>query len=77
MIHPGNLNLQDLTTNEIENKIKQLNSMYFMTENQEVRQQMILLLDSYKIELEDRRMAEAKRQAKNGKNDLDGLINIS
>ena len=77
MIHPGNLNLQDLTTNEIENKIKQLNSMYFMTENQEVRQQMILLLDSYTIELEDRRMAEAKRQAKNGKNDLDGLINIS
>lgn len=77
MIHPGNLNLQDLTTNEIETKIKRLNSIYFMTENQEVRQQMILLLDSYKIELEERRMAEAKRQSKNGKNDLDGLINIS
>lgn len=77
MIHPGNLNLQDLTTNEIESKIKKLNSMYFMTENAEVRQQMILILDSYKIELEERRLAEAKRQAKNGKNDLDGLINIS
>lgn len=77
MIHPGNLNLQDLTTNEIENKIKRLNSMYFMTENQEVRQQMILLLDSYKIALEERSMAEVKRQPKNGKNDLDGLINIS
>lgn len=76
-MHPGNLNLQDLTTNEIENKIKKINSMYFMTENQEVRQQMILLLDTYKIELEERRIAEAKRQAKNGKNDLDGLINIS
>lgn len=76
-MHPGNLNLQDLTTNEIESKIKKINSMYFMTENQEVRQQMILLLDTYKIELEERRMAEAKRQAKNNKNDLDGLINIS
>lgn len=77
MIHPGNLNLQELTTNEIENKIKKLNSLYFMTENQEVRQQMILLLDTYKIELEQRRLEEQKRQAKNGKNDLDGLINIS
>lgn len=76
-MHPGNLNLQDLTTNEIESKIKKINSMYFMTENQEVRQQMILLLDTYKIELEERRMAEAKRQVKNNKNDLDGLINIS
>jgi hypothetical protein len=77
MIYPANLNLQDLTTNQIEEKIKRLNSMYFMTENSEVRQQMILLLDTYKIELEERRLADAKRRSKDGKNDLDGLINIS
>ena len=51
--------------------------MYFMTENSEVRQQMILLLDTYKIELDERRLADAKKRSKDGKNDLDGLINIS
>jgi hypothetical protein len=77
MIYPTNLNLEELTVNQIEEKIKRLNSMYFMTENSEVRQQMILLLDTYKIELEERRLADAKRRSKDGKNDLDGLINIS
>lgn len=76
-MYPADLNLKEITVTEIENKIKRLNSMYFMTENDQVRQQMILLLDTYKLELEERRMAEAKRQSKNGKNDLDGLINIS
>jgi hypothetical protein len=77
MIYPTNLNLEELTVNQIEEKIKRLNSMYFMTENSDVRQQMILLLDTYKIELEERRLVEAKRRGKDGKNDLDGLINIS
>ncbi len=77
MIYPADLNLKELTTNQIEEKIKRLNSIYFMTENAEVRQQMILLLDNYNLELEERRIAESKRRAKDGKNDLDGLINIS
>ncbi len=77
MIYPTNLNLEELTVNQIEEKIKRLNSMYFMTENSDVRQQMILLLDTYKIELEERRLVEAKKRSKDGKNDLDGLINIS
>lgn len=77
MIYPADLNLQDLTVSQIEERIKRLNSMYFMTENSEVRQQMILLLDTYKIELDERRLAEVKRRSKDGKNDLDGLINIS
>jgi len=76
MMHPADLNLQDLTTNEIENKIKRLNSMYFVTDNEGVRQQMILLLDTYKLELEDRRVAEDKKRSKNN-TDLDGLINVN
>lgn len=77
MIYPADLNLKDLTVNQIEERIKRLNSMYFMTENSEVRQQMILLLDTYKIELEERRVQDEKKRRKDGKNDLDGLINIS
>lgn len=77
MIYPADLKLQDMTTTEIENKIKQLNSMYFVTENSDVRQQMILLLDTYKLELEERARREAKKRSENGNNDLDSLINVS
>lgn len=76
-MYPADLNLKEITVTEIENKIKRLNSMYFMTENDQVRQQMILLLDTYKLELEERRLEEDKKRQKNNKNDLDGLINIS
>ena len=50
--------------------------MYFMTDNQDVRQQMILLMDSIKIELEERQIAKRK-QTQNDDNDLDNLINVS
>ena len=48
-----------------------------MTENQEVRQQMLLLMDSYKLELEERRLAASKKKADEGKDDLDNLIKIN
>ena len=52
--------------------------MYFMTQDENVRHQMILLLDGYKLELEARRAA-AKRKADEdaGDNPLDDLINVS
>jgi len=77
MIYPADLKLQDMTTTEIENKIKQLNSMYFVTGNIDVQQQIILLLDTYKIELEERARREAKKRSENDNNDLDSLINVS
>ena len=52
--------------------------MYFMTDNQEVRQQMILLMDSYKLELEERQLFAKKHQSnQTDDNDLDNLINVS
>ena len=47
-----------------------------MTDNASVRQQIILLLDGYKLELETRRIA-AKKNAESDNSDLDGLIKIS
>lgn len=75
-MHP-NLDVKSLTTSEIEQKIKKLESMYFVTANEDVRRQMILILDTYKIELQERRLEDAKKRAKNGKDDLDELIKIS
>ena len=67
--------ISELTASEIEQKILKLNSVYFMTENNDVRQQIILLLDSYKLELESKRTREKIEQERD--NGLDSLINIS
>jgi len=75
-MHP-NLNPKEFTTSEIEQKIRKLESMYFLTPNEDVRRQMILMLDTYKIELQERRVEEAKKRAKNNNDGLDDLIKIS
>ena len=76
MIHPHAESFKELTDNQLEQKLYKLNGMYFMTDNQDVRQQMILLMDSIKIELEERQIAKRK-QTQNDDNDLDNLINVS
>lgn len=68
---------KDLTDTQLEQKLMRLNSMYFVTENPDVRQQMILIMDTYKIELEERRTAAKVKQQESGDNDLDNLINVS
>jgi len=76
LIHPHAESLKEFTDNQLEQKLYKLNGMYFMTDNQDVRQQMILLMDSIKIELEERQIAKRK-QMQNDDNDLDNLINVS
>lgn len=76
-MHPGLGNLSNMTITELENKIAQLNRYYFITPNSDVRQQIILLLDSYKLELQERRIAEKKKMSDSGDNSLDSLININ
>lgn len=78
MMHPGIDNLKDFTDAQLEEKLLKLNRYYFITENEGVRQQMLLVMDTYKIELEERRMAARKRQQEeNGDDGLDSLINVS
>jgi hypothetical protein len=76
-MHPIPPNLKELSDAQIENQILKLNSLYFMTEDDSVRHQIILLLDTFKIELEERRVAAQKRQQQNDDNDLDSLIKVS
>ena len=44
MIHPHENNMKDYTDTMLEQKLLKLNQMYFMTDNQDMRQQMILSL---------------------------------
>jgi|TARA_R110000868_G_scaffold296595_1_gene556827 hypothetical protein len=75
-MHPGVEELQQLSESQIEQKIMRLNGMYFMTENDDVRQQMILLIDTYKIELEERRISARQKSDEAGENELDSLIKV-
>jgi hypothetical protein len=75
-MHPLLENLKGLTESQLENKLYTLNRMYFITGNPEVRQQMILIMDSIKLELEERRNA-GKNNGNDLDDDLDKLINVS
>jgi len=74
MIHP-HVDTDNMTIRELEEKIYKLNNSYFLSENQEVRQQILLLMDSFKLALEDKQVQQKKTNKKN--NDLDNLINVS
>ena len=78
MIHPHENEIKNYTDAQLEQKLLKLNHMYFMTENQDMRQQMILLIDGYKLEIEARRAAaRLKQEQEQGENPLDDLINVS
>lgn len=71
-------NLNNFTDSQLEEKIAKLNKVYFVTQNEDVRHQVILSLDTLKLELESRRAAQrAQLLDDSGENGLDSLINIS
>lgn len=76
-MHPLIDDSTSLSDAQLEEKIQKLNKAYFVTPNEQVRHQIILMLDTYKIALEERRIAARQAQQENGDNDLDNLINIS
>ena len=67
----------NLSDQELEKKLVKLNNTYFMTDSDYVRQQMILLIDSMKLELDDRRRSNIKTVKQDPESPLDDLINIS
>lgn len=77
-MHPGVGSLKELSDNELESKIYELNRMYHITSNPEVQNQIVLLLDTYKIEMEERRLSAQKKQSEaSNENSLDNLIKVS
>tara|TARA_B100000214_G_C23555952_1_gene440603 strand:- start:177 stop:416 length:240 start_codon:yes stop_codon:yes gene_type:complete len=79
MINPLIDSLDHFTIQELEEKVADLQRKYFLTRNPQVQVQIANVLDIYKIELQDRRVKELKRQQNlgNDENSLDNLINIS
>ena len=78
-MHPLINNLEDLSDNEVEEKIFLLQRRFFQTSNPEIQSQIQLILSTYKDEMQSRRAIAAQRQKdqQDGENGLDSLINIS
>lgn len=77
MIHPLGNGISKLTDQELENKIQELTKKYFqaLRFSPSVASQVVLLLDSYKIEQQERQIAKS-RQNNAGDNDLNELIKV-
>jgi len=78
-MHPLFENTESLEKSDIENKLTQLNRKYWQTSNPQLQQQIVMLIDGYKLELESRRAKEklVQQSQENGDNNLDNLIKVS
>ena len=78
-MHPLEPNFSDLSDQEIENKIQELSRRYFqaMRISPSILGQVVLLLDSYKLEREERQLAKARLAAESGENDINELIKVN
>lgn len=76
-MHPLLGSLTKLSDAELEQKLAEVNKRYWQTSNPEVREQVIMVIESYKLELESRRLKQKIDAQQNGNSGLDNLINIS
>ena len=75
-MHPLIGDLASLKDAEIETKINDLSKKYFATYNVDVRQQIVMVLETYKEELNNRRQREYEKMMQSRNKDLDKLINV-
>jgi hypothetical protein len=77
-MHPLQIDLSTFSEQDLEKKIQELTQRYFqaMRFSPSVTSQIVLLLDSYKLEREERQLAKAKLAAETGENDINELIKI-
>jgi hypothetical protein len=76
-MHPLVNDFSHLKDSEIENKIGELTRKYFMSHNVEIRNQIVMLLETYKEEAGNRRRAALEKMMENRDKSLDKLINVS
>jgi len=76
-MHPLVGNLSTVKDAELENKINELTRKYFIARDPNVQQQIAMVLDTYKAELDDRRRREYEKMMSTRDKGLDKLINVS
>ena len=73
-MHPLIDDLNQLSVDKINDQLQQLTKKYYSTTNSNLREQIILVIDTLKLELESR---QRDIKINNEQKDLDNLINIS
>jgi hypothetical protein len=78
MIHPFTPDLSALSDKELEEKIQELTKKYFQSTrfSPSISGQIVLLLDSYKAEVQERAITRSKKSEELGENDINELIKI-
>jgi hypothetical protein len=76
-MHPLVTNLSEFKDAELDSKIQNLTRMYFTARNPEMQNQIVMLLEEYKTELNSRRARAWNTEYQNRNKDLDNLINVN
>jgi hypothetical protein len=76
-MHPLSGSFEKLKDSELEEKVGDLSRKYFLSQNSEVRSQIVALLEDYKEELSKRRASALNRMMNNRDKGLDKLINVN
>lgn len=77
MFNPLVDSFNDLTDQQIDEKVSELGRKYWQTQNYRLREQIAVILDMYQAEAQSRRAKMYQKQADDNDNDLDSLININ
>ena len=73
MLHPFAQNLPELSDKQLDEKLSELTKKYFQTRNPEAKHQLQLMINSYKLEMNERLI----KSRQNDNKGLDKLIDIS
>ena len=76
-MHPLIDDLLQFKDSEIESKINELTKKYFMATNYDLKNQLIMVLETYKGEMARRKSIEWQKIQEERNKDLDKLININ
>ena len=75
-MHPLVQNLENLKEIELENKINDLTRKYFQSSNPEVKHQISMILDDYKLALQKKQTIAYQEMMNSRNKDLDNLIKV-
>jgi hypothetical protein len=76
-MHPLVENLSHLKDGEVEQKISDLTGKYFAASNPDLRQQIVMILETYKEEQSRRQRVAYDKMMQSRDKGLDKLININ
>jgi len=78
-MHPLATNLSGFSDQELDKKVQELTEKYYkaLRFSPSIASQIVLLLDSYNSEKQNRALEKSKKAAENGDNNLNDLIKIN